>query len=212
MWRFANHRVADEHALIQYGDAILRGPDDLVRSYRPLELGRLFTRIGMSDRFEVVSKATGARLREFCEELWEHLVPFSKDPPSDPAEVLTIVAADRRATRQGGVVHRSPPTEKENAMTENAETETNAEAKTRPAARSAKYEDTSVISFGTDKEGKQYGPQADGSFHNAKRSGSAAHTRFALMQPGQTVKEALDAGVTRADLNWDIKQGFIILQ
>ena len=79
-------------------------------------------------------------------------------------------------------------------------------------ARAAKYSDDSVISFGHDaKADKNYGPQPDGSFHNAKKAGSGAAERFAKMKAGMTVGEAIAAGVTRGDINWDAKQGFIKL-
>ena len=91
-----------------------------------------------------------------------------------------------------------------------AKTETT-EPKKR-VARAAKFSDTTVISFGKDeKAGKNYGPQPDGSFHNAKKAGSGAATRFAKMKSGMTVGEAIAAGVTRGDINWDVKQGFIKL-
>ena len=44
---------------------------------------------------------------------------------------------------------------------------------------------------------------------NPKRSGSAAHARFALYKPGMTVAEFLKAGGWRADIRWDVTQGFI---
>jgi len=82
-----------------------------------------------------------------------------------------------------------------------------AEAETRPIARTAKHSVTSVITFGKDAEGKNYGPD-----NNPKRANSAAHARFALYKSGQTIQQALDAGVTRGDINWDSKQGFIVLK
>ena len=81
-----------------------------------------------------------------------------------------------------------------------------------PPKRAAKFDENSVIKFGKDSEGKVYGPQPDGSFYNAKRAGSGASARFAKMKDGMTVKEALESGVTRADLNWDSKQGFVVIK
>lgn len=46
---------------------------------------------------------------------------------------------------------------------------------------------------------------------NPKRPGSAAHARYAIYRVGMTVDEALAAGVTRADVRWDAKMGFIVL-
>lgn len=44
---------------------------------------------------------------------------------------------------------------------------------------------------------------------NPKRAGSAAYERFALYTTGMTVAEALTAGVTSGDLQYDSKHGFI---
>ncbi len=44
---------------------------------------------------------------------------------------------------------------------------------------------------------------------NPKRPTSAAGQRFELYKPGMTVAEFLAAGGWRADLHWDLKQGFI---
>ena len=44
---------------------------------------------------------------------------------------------------------------------------------------------------------------------NPKRSGSAAHARFDLYKKDMTVAEFLAAGGWRADISWDLRQGFI---
>lgn len=46
---------------------------------------------------------------------------------------------------------------------------------------------------------------------NPKREGSAAHGRFALYVDGMTVGEALEAGVTSGDLQYDTAKGFITI-
>lgn len=65
----------------------------------------------------------------------------------------------------------------------------------------------SIIHLGKDKDGKTYGPE-----HNPKR-GTAA-TRFALYKDGQTIQQALDAGMKQADIAWDSKSdiGFITIE
>lgn len=61
------------------------------------------------------------------------------------------------------------------------------------------------ITFLKDKDGKPY----DAGENNPKRAGSASHARFALYKSGMTVKDALEAGVTSADLKWDTSKNFI---
>ena len=46
---------------------------------------------------------------------------------------------------------------------------------------------------------------------NPKRQGSDPHRRFDLYLPGQPVQLSLDAGVTPADVRWDISHNFIEL-
>ncbi len=44
---------------------------------------------------------------------------------------------------------------------------------------------------------------------NPKRPGSGAHERFGKYKNGMTVKQALEAGVTTADLRHDSAKGYI---
>lgn len=46
---------------------------------------------------------------------------------------------------------------------------------------------------------------------NPKRPGTRAHARFACYQNGKTVKECLTAGVTEADIKYDVAHDFIVL-
>ena len=46
---------------------------------------------------------------------------------------------------------------------------------------------------------------------NPKKPGSDTHVRYAQWVVGRTVRECLDAGLTRADLAWDVTRGFITL-
>lgn len=208
VWLFDSLKQADEHALVQYGDAICEDESRLTRIWSNLELVRFATRFG-EERL-AVEMSEKRKLAEYTDKLWNLLVSVAKRPPADPAEVLRLVAEDRKQTRVTGVIQRSHPNEG-NAIMADAKTETK-EKKAAGVPRQAKFAGTAVISFGRDeKAGKNYGPQPDGSFHNAKKAGSGAADRFAKMKPGMTVDEALAAGVTRGDINWDVKQGFIKL-
>lgn len=87
---------------------------------------------------------------------------------------------------------------------------------TKPAAEAAKPEKevkeklvagkplSAKILFGKDKEGKSYGKD-----NNPKRR--KAGERFALYTDGMTVQKALDAGISAADIAWDVGKGFITL-
>lgn len=208
VWLFDSLTHADEHALIQYGDAICPDEGHVAKIWSNLELVRFATRFG-DERLATEVQGT-KKLGEYTGKLWNLLMSVASRPPSDPAEVLRLVAEDRKKTRTTGVIQRSHPSEGSANMAEAQKTET--KEKKAGVPRQAKFAGTSVISFGKDeKAGKNYGPQPDGSFHNAKKAGSGAATRFAKMKAGMTVDEAIAAGVTRGDINWDAKQGFIKL-
>jgi hypothetical protein len=44
---------------------------------------------------------------------------------------------------------------------------------------------------------------------NPKKEGTKAHTRFALYREGMAVREYIEAGGTRGDVNWDLKRNYI---
>lgn len=81
---------------------------------------------------------------------------------------------------------------------ETAKTEARAQ-KSAPAPRQYKHADTAVITVL--------------SASNPKKAGTASYDRFALYRTGMTVAQALTAGVTRADLDWDSnsKRNFIVI-
>ena len=63
---------------------------------------------------------------------------------------------------------------------------------------------TTKIAFGVGgKDNKPY----NGSNNNPKRGASAE--RFAKYKAGMTFQEALDAGISSADVKWDLEKGFI---
>jgi len=78
--------------------------------------------------------------------------------------------------------------------------------KHRPIPKEAKYAETSVITLQTDPKdpSKTFGAE-----HNPKKPGSASHERFARYKDGMTVKEALDVGLLRGDLDNDHAKGYI---
>lgn len=205
VWLFESLTQADEHALVQFGDAICEAAERITRIWSSLELVRFAKRFG--DERLAADMDGQKKLSSFTDRLWNLLVSVAKRPPSDPAEVLRLVAEDRKQTRTSGVIQRSHPSEGSADMADKTET-----TEKKKGARAAKYSDESVISFGKDaKADKTYGPQADGTYHNAKKAGSGAAARFEKMKPGMTVGQAIAAGVTRGDINWDVKQGFIKL-
>lgn len=211
MWVFPSVLAADESALVQYGDPILGRPDDIRRFYSVDEIVRLLPE---APRHLSLSSPAVLRDASSLDKIWRMMHEAARNPPG-PDQIVAIVAQDRRLTRQGGVQVRTGTGDRSMddvaaVAAEKPKKEKKARApkaeRTTPINTSAKFSDTSVISFGKDKEGKDWGPE-----NNPKRPNSATWARFKLYQSGMTLKEAMDAGVTRGDINWDSKQGFIIL-
>jgi len=93
----------------------------------------------------------------------------------------------------------------EAGATEN--TEAAAEAgttKRQPPKREPKYKPDATITLLADKDGKPYGKD-----NNPKRQGSKSGERFALYTNGMTVDQAIAAGITRPDLDFDVQKKFI---
>jgi len=65
--------------------------------------------------------------------------------------------------------------------------------------------DGATINFGTDAEGNAY------SSENSPKKGDATKGRWALYQDGMTVKDALDAGMTRSNIRKDRRAGFVTI-
>ncbi len=61
------------------------------------------------------------------------------------------------------------------------------------------------IKFGTDGEGNQYSP----SKNSPKRAGTKSAELFAKYKTGMSLNAALEAGIPREHITWDLKHGFI---
>lgn len=76
--------------------------------------------------------------------------------------------------------------------------------KRAPPVREPKYKPSSIITLLADKDGNPFGPE-----NNPKREGSKAGDRFKLYRNGMTVEAAIAAGLTRADIDFDVQKKFI---
>jgi hypothetical protein len=204
LWKFRSVIDADTHPLVQVGDAILSSEDDMMSTFRLPELADLAARLDSPHLATAIRSWTGQVARQdhlhYVQKLWALVQRQASPPPGDPAEIVRLIRQDRTETRSTGVTVRLHPSARsQHNMTEEA-------TKTRPPAREPKIATTGVITFGKNAEGVEYGVE-----NNPKRAGSAANERFARYKAGMTVAEAIEAGVTRADINWDVKQGFIIV-
>ncbi len=201
MWLLDTFQNADAHPLIQYGDAIICNPEDILRQYNHLEMPDLLDRLGdMSLRERALSEMTEAgkrgprerdtALMKHAPAMWDLMVEIATPVLSDPAAICNQVREDRART-----IRMSQMTK------ENKNAGAAPENKT---PKPSKYANDTKISMGADKEGKKFGKD-----NNPKRQGSKSADRFAKYTDGMTVESALKAGLTVADFDNDIKKGFI---
>lgn len=201
-WRFENRSEADLHPLVQYGDAILDGSLDILSNYTLRELPEFFDRAGLEPtRLEDLQRAAGglerkmrAGLENLAEDAWARLLERATEPPTDSSEICKLVREDRIATLN--------TSRKETTMTDTAAAPADTKKKGGRTPKASKFGDEAVITLGSDKEGKKYGPD-----NNPKR-GKAAD-RFAKYADGMTVKQAKEAGVTGGDVEWDADHNYI---
>lgn len=221
IYAFKTFTEADEHPLVQFGDAIIKDADDIVSQYNWLEMPALGKRLGLvSNVDETIARlreldvvVRKQRMKEAAVELWKKLQAAALPPPGDPSDICKQVTKDRRTTKSKEFIMAKGKKKVENQVdeiTEGAEGAAPAEKKTR--SRQKKYSDGAVIHLLNDKEGKQYGPE-----NNPKRAGSASAERFSHYRDGMTFRELLDsfgedAAKVSDDLAWDIKKGFISVE
>jgi hypothetical protein len=201
-FRFDTLIEADEHPLIQYGDAFLSGPEDVSKNYNWNGIRDLKEVLEDFDTPEALLNDLQHKddIPGVAERIWDVLVN-APQPPSDPEVILNMVREDRAITRSN---HMADDKKKTTAA-ENKDASKGGTAEPKPK-RSGSYDDAATITFGKDKEGNAYGPK-----NNPKREGSKSHERFAAYKSGMTVRQALDAGVLGADLKYDEGKEFIVI-
>ena len=109
--------------------------------------------------------------------------------------------AEKKAARDAARAEKAA--ERERIKAEKAQARAEAIARgEKVGVRSAKWQDTAVISWGPNYTGA-----------NPKRSGSIAHNSFSFYRDGMTVKEYRESGAPNplGNLNWDSDKGFIVI-
>ena len=213
-WLFTSTQEADEHPLVQYGDAIVAGPDRLLAQYSVLELPRLMRMLKVGSLAdELATELTDdlpPRKREqiagrYCERVWSRLVAVAKVPPSAPARVVELIRADRIASKERAMAEKAAAAEK---AAKTAKATKDAAAPTAGRGRVARYADGDKIYLENDPEGKPYGAK-----NNPKRAGSNAAADFEKYKNGMTFKALVEAlgSVSRAsgDLRYNQEHGYV---
>lgn len=210
VWGFESPDQAESHPLVQYGDAVVSSPEDTVECWNYLFLPRMCTEVlgdtAMDAQLrESIDSAPDhhtrdARVAVGGQEVWAVLQRSARTPPNDPAELVRKIADDRRLHNEW----RDRETKRRTSMTQAAATTTTTAAAPKEK-KIAGFATTAKISFGKDKDGKSY----DTNDNNPKRAGTKSGDRFAKYKDGMTLEQAVAAGVTAADVKWDLGKGFI---
>lgn len=216
-YSFATRQEADLHPLVQYGDTIMCGQDDILKQYNLLELPRLLGGLGDEKlRVEILSvvhphlgltdRERISRVASRAEYIWARMKVVAQPAPTDPSTICSLVTSDRVAMTINPKENRMPDDQK-NEVAAAPKPEKVAKPPKEPKAKP--FAEDQVITFGADKNGKKY----DAAENNPKRPATKAHEQFAQFKDGQTVGEYVKAigaeGAAYGELKWSADQGFI---
>ena len=205
-WVFKTRTAAFLHPIVQYGDALLCGPGDMVAQYNTIEWNNLRYLLGLPPALMTGLPPRGVRELKAAQApgMWDALLRLAVGPPSDLQRICDIVAKDRS---MGPTMAKKKEGAPADAVANEATGLTN-EAKTSnlptPVRGPKGTPQDAVITLGTDAQGNKYGPD-----NNPKKPGSKTHGRFASYYDGMTIAQALEAGLTTADLVYDRDKGFV---
>lgn len=216
IWGFISRGDAYLHPIVQYGDALLGSPRDVLDQYNATEWRALW-RIAMQTLPppELVARIQSSDVRvrrkameDTAETIWKSLLLRAMSPPTDYRILCEKIARSRRTDQMAAKKNAAGAPPANTAPAADAAAPAAPAAPAEPKFRGPKgLNPTDVLLFGKDKDGKDYGPD-----HCPKRPGSKAATMWALYTSGMTVKAALDSGVSSEDLAWNIDKGFVLVE
>lgn len=140
--------------------------------------------------------------------VWDMVRRAASKPPTDPAEIVRIVASDRAARE--GVVLRSfsrPGDSVAGSSTRGRDLNRESDDEMTDAAKRDVFRmaDDGVIQFGKDSEGKAFGPD------NVPKRGDATKELWGKYKAGMKVSDALAAGLSRSNIRRDRRAGYITI-
>lgn len=230
-WRFPSYKDAFESPIFQYGDAICQGPQFIEKNWTGLEFPWLLeVLVSPVERSRILMNVkekgwnTWAKvLDHYRDFLWAKMVEKCNEPPVDLNAIFEIVVSDRRTPNKDVRTMAKNPASNPNTpattdQIEDTSTENTAAdattatgdateagtTKRKPPVREPKFKNEMIVTLLADKDGNVFGKD-----NNPKRKGSASAARFDHYTNGMTVEQALAAGLTRADLEFDVQKKFI---
>lgn len=203
-WAFANMAAARQHAIPQMDDVFANDPQALTDQYGRGHIDELLKFVEGRDRARLVDgietwrglRPGSVLMPELRQLVWSKVVAAAKKPPSDPADIIQIIVADREY-REGRTLRSLPGEDAVSAKLAAESASTRRTTMSEASPRAPKIPDNAVITI-TTEEGK-----------NPKRVDTPSYARFALYKDGMTVAKAKEKGVRAADISYDMAKGFI---
>lgn len=218
-WKFSSWTEAFQHPLIQYGDVICEGPESIHKCWNRIDMPNLLDvlvepeiRAKILREIKIVGYPNWLTvLDKYRDFIWEKMNGQAAEPPTDPILIVALIVKDRKTPSKERPMAKeqkaAEATENTEATGEAGEAAEKPKTKRTPPVRDPKYKNEMIITLLADKDGNPYGPE-----NNPKREGSASAARFALYQNGQSVEQALAAGLTRGDFDNDTAKKFISIK
>lgn len=207
VWRFDSLKTARLHPITQSWDVFATSGDELVRQFGRKEIDQLLRFTEGRDRSALISSIEQVKSGRSSADhdplikqmLWDKLIATSKKPPQEAEELIKIIAGDKLAVEGKTLMSRPDGDAPVRQKTQTGEDDMGDKREV------FRMDDNGTISFGTDDKGVPY------SAENTPKRGDNTKTKFSIYRDGMTVKEALDAGLTRSNIRRDRRAGFIVI-
>jgi hypothetical protein len=215
--KFFTEREAFLHPVVQYGDALICGADDVSALYNRAERPRLLAKLGLPP-----ASADGAA--------WRLLQQVAAVPPEDYTTVRAMVVRNRLSLRKakkmsvedtenmvaaeqeekrkrGGRRRAKPEAAQEAGQEASAQTEEGGEGEVNraaPRAPRAPMPENTVLRYAEDPEGRPWSPN-----HMPCRTGTARYEKFSRFTDGMTVGELRAKNIPHALIHAYVDRGWI---
>jgi hypothetical protein len=217
--RFSTVREAFLHPIVQYGDALICGADDVSAQYNGLERPRLLAKLGIPP-----ASTDGTA--------WRLLQQVAEQPPEDYATVRAMVARNRLKLRKVkmSVENTEDMANEEQQKTkrargsrtkntaqdaaeqrvgepdgaEEAATAVDAAPRQPPRPARAPMPDNTVLRYSQDSEGRSWSPD-----HMPCRPGTARYEKFSRFTDGMTVGELRAKNIPHSLIHAYVDRGWI---
>lgn len=228
IWLFESASEAWRSPLVDPGDAVLTDDGDIFEQYSVADMRELAD-LTENDGFvqtlmECLTKPWGstrlamqATREKYGAELFSRLAAKGRAVPTHPAQLLELCQRDRdwHLKRNGNMAAKEAAKTAPAAAKAPKPPKEPKAPKVAAEKKIAGHPVTTKIKFGTmtvkDAEGKETTVTCDATKNNPKRAGTKGHADFAKYKNGMTIAAALEAGISAADVGYNLGKGFLVI-